>query len=136
MKSTKSAPSKFTLRQISISLSDFAMSRKRLLSSQKSSRASTADLAAMTREQLIAGFGRDSKLYQLGGVAEANAAMERSVAIGKEIVRRGGSRSLAELMRNEDPFIAYSAADAVADLPEYRYTALAVSIRTSSGPRR
>ncbi len=89
-------------------------------------KAETAALATMIPEQLIEGFVRESKLYQLSDVAEANKALERATGFVEEISRRGGLPSLTPLMGNSDHFIAYSAADRLADLPEFRERALAV----------
>jgi hypothetical protein len=86
----------------------------------------TASLRAMTPEQLIEGFIRETKLYELSDVPAANAALERKIALGEEIVRRGGQASLETLTANADPFIAYSAAAVLVKLADFRDRALAV----------
>ncbi len=90
-------------------------------------------LSTMTPEQLIEGFVREAKLYQLSDVPRANAALENKIAYADEIVRRGGHASLEALMANPDGFIAYSAAAALVKLPEFREAALAVLDRIADG---
>jgi hypothetical protein len=92
-----------------------------------------AALATMTPEQLIEGFVRETKLWQLGTVRKRNEALKNKIAFADEIVRRGGVSSLIDLMGNSDPFIAYSAADQVADLTEFRERALVVLDRIADG---
>jgi hypothetical protein len=89
-------------------------------------KAEKASLATMTPEQLIEGFARETKLYQFSDVPLANEALKKKIEFGDEIVRRGGQSSLETLMANPDPFIAYSAADQLADMPQFREAALAV----------
>ena len=89
-------------------------------------KAETAALRTMTPEELIDGFVRETKLYELSDVPAANAALEKKIAFGEEIVRRSGQPSLETLMANADPFIAYSAAAVLVRLPDYRDRALAV----------
>jgi hypothetical protein len=89
-------------------------------------KAETAALPTMTPEQLIEGFVRETKLYQLSDVPKANAALENKIAFADEIIRRGGHASLEALMANPDPFIAYSAAAALVKLDAFRERALDV----------
>lgn len=96
-------------------------------------KAETAALSTMTPEQLIEGFVRETKLYQLSGVQRANKAADDLAAIADEISRRGGLPSLAPLMDGPDPFIAYSAARLLARLEDFRERALAVLDRIADG---
>ena len=96
-------------------------------------KAEKVSLATMTPEQLIEGFVRETKLYQLSDVPRANAALENKIAYADEIVRRGGHASLETLMENPDPFIAYSAAAALVRIPQFREAALAVLDRIADG---
>ena len=89
-------------------------------------KAETAALPTMTPEQLIESFVRETKLYQLSDVPKANAALKNKVAFADETIRRGGHASLEALMANPDPFIAYSPADQLADISEFRQRALDV----------
>jgi len=89
-------------------------------------KAETAALATMTPEQLIEGFVHETKLYQLSDVPKANKALEKKIAFGNEIARRGGHSSLETLMANPDPFVAYSAAAALVKITEFRERALTV----------
>jgi hypothetical protein len=63
-------------------------------------KAEIAALPTMTPEQLIEGFVRETKLYQLSDVPKANATLENKIAFVDEIVRRGGQASLEALMAN------------------------------------
>jgi len=90
-------------------------------------------LSTMTPEQLIEGFVREAKLYQLSDVPRANAALDNQIAYEGEIKRRGGLSSLVQLMENADAFIAYSAAGALVTIPEFREAALAVLDRIADG---
>jgi len=96
-------------------------------------KAEKAALATMTPEQLIEGFVRETKLYQLSTVPRSNEALKNKIAFADEIVRRGGFSSLIELTENADPFIAYSAADQLADLADFRERALVVLDRIADG---
>ena len=89
-------------------------------------KAETAALSTMTSEQLIEGFVRETKLYQLSDVPRANKAADDLASIAEEIKRRGGLPSLAPLMDGHDPFIAYSAARLLARTEEFKERALDV----------
>ena len=89
-------------------------------------KAETASLKSMTPEQLIEGFVREAKLYELSNVPRANEALEKKIAFAEEIIRRGGHASLEALMANPDPFIAFSAAGSLVKIPDFREAALTV----------
>lgn len=68
-------------------------------------------LHTMTPDQLVEGFVRETKIYQLSDVPAANAALKKAIAFATKTIQRKGESSLEELMVNQDLFIAYSAAD-------------------------
>ena len=87
----------------------------------------------MTPEQLIEGFVHETKLYQLSSRRKSDAALDKKIALGEEIVRRGGCSSLMELMENSDPYIADSAGAALVKVPEFQERALVVLDRIADG---
>ena len=89
-------------------------------------KAQMAALKTMTPEQLIEGFVREAKLYELSDVPNANEALEKKIGFAEEIIRRGGHASLEALMANPDPFIAFSAAGSLVKILEFREAALTV----------
>lgn len=89
-------------------------------------KAERAALATMSPEQLVEGFVREAKLYELSDVSKANAALENELAYAAEIERRGGMPSLAPLLDSSDPFIAYSVARLLARLENFQKRALGV----------
>jgi ElaB/YqjD/DUF883 family membrane-anchored ribosome-binding protein len=90
-------------------------------------KAEKAELKKLPPEALIEGFVYEAKLNDpamLTTVAEMNEHGTRSRAYAAEIVARGGAQSLAQLLDSSDKWLAYSAANALADLAETKDQAL------------